>query len=468
MTMATLSWTISGGLSETQLESLHNAALRTIEEVGVRVTHPALLRAAAHAPHSQVDGSHVKLPGALVDEHVRDYRARRAAASHAAPAGYSIDVLTGFAFEYLDPQTGTFAAMDTARCIETAKLVDALHPKGVRGGTPGLPTDVAPQLREILAYKIGCQYSRTAMHVGVSSAASAKYVCEMGRVVGMPFHFPVFCLSPLRVEGETIELALELLEQGHELHINVQTMPLQGVSTPINLPAGFVECIATVLAAYTLLRLAGVQQDFPIGFEVYPFDLKLGTIAYGTPEHLLMSLLAVQINRFYGNHRLSCKAFHTNALFPDAHSCSERAAFAAIAALNGARNFQFGGMLGIDKIFSPEQLLYDIETVEYVRHVVDGCELPAEDEIVALLRDIGPAGEFLTHDSTLAHCRELWTSDLFANTSPEQWHASDGTTVHERALEMLALLRGAEPFELAPDANAELERIYARAVEELT
>jgi trimethylamine--corrinoid protein Co-methyltransferase len=466
--MSNIAYTINGGLSQQQLEAMHCAALRTLEEVGVQVSHPALLHAAAQAPRTRVNDSRVYLPAALVDEHVRDYRAHRAASSSAPPGDFAIEILTGFAFQYLDPRSASLRPMDTPTCIASAKLVDALHAKGVRGGTPGLPQDVPPQLREILAFKLGCQHSRTAVHVGVSSAQSAKYVYQMGQAVGMPFHFPVFCLSPLRVEGETISLALEMLDQGLDVHLNLQSMPLQGVTTPINLPAAFAECIATVLAAYTLLRLAGVQQDFPIGFEVYPFDLKLGTIAYGTPEHILMSLLATQINRFYGNQRTCCKAFHTNALFPDAHACSQRAAFAAVAALNGARRFQFGGMLGIDKIFSPEQLLYDMETVNYVRHLVDGCTLPSEDEIVALLRSVGPAGEFMTHDTTLAHCRELWTSDLFANTSPEQWEAGQGTTVRERALAVLDKLPGDDTFALAADVSAELDRIYAAAVEALT
>lgn len=464
--MDSITYAVNGGLTGKQAGSLHAAALRVIEEAGVRVTHPALRRAAGAARGARITDDRVHLPAALVDEHVREYRLRRAATA-TPPEAWRIEVLTGFAFQYLDPRSGALRLMDTAACIETAKLVDALHAQGVRGGTPGLPQDVPPQLREILAFKIGCQHSRTAMHVGVSSAQSAKYVYEMGRAAGMPFHFPVFCLSPLRVEGETIDLAIDLLEQGLDVHLDLQSMPLQGVTTPINLPAAFVECIATVLAAYTLLRLAGIRQDFPLAFEVYPFDLRRGTIAYGTPEHILMSLLSGQINRFYGNAHDRCKAFHTNALVPDAHSCTQRAAFAAVAALDGARTFQFGGMLGIDKIFSPEQLVYDIETVRYVRHLVEGCTLPAEDEIVSLLRDTALAGEFMTHDTTLAHCRELWTSDVFTNDSPEQREARHGTTVHDRALAFLDTLPGIDAFELGHDVSAELDRIYARAVREL-
>ncbi len=228
--MDSVAYSVNGGLAETQLASLHAAALRVIEEVGVHVTHPALLRAAGAAPGARVSGSRVRLPAALVDEHVRDYRKRRAAAA-AAPGVYTIEVLTGFAFQYLDPHTGALRPMDTATCIETARLVDALHAQGVRGGTPGLPQDVPPQLREILAFKIGCQHSRTAMHVGVSSAQSAKYVYEMGLAAGMPFHFPVFCLSPLRVEGETIDLPGVIEKRLHktyqELVLDKKTEPRQ-------------------------------------------------------------------------------------------------------------------------------------------------------------------------------------------------------------------------------------------------
>ena len=59
---------------------------------------------------------------------------------------------------------------------------------------------------------------------------------------------------------------------------------------------------------------------------------------FSTPEHLLIYLLISQVNAFYtGVGGGFCQAFHTNALFPDAHAISQRASFAAVAALNGAR-----------------------------------------------------------------------------------------------------------------------------------
>src|SRR5690606_21571562 len=125
-----------------------------------------------------------------------------------------------------------------------------------------------------------------------------------------------------------------------------------------------------------------------------------GTIAYGVPEHVLMYLLGAQVNRYYGADPYTCKPFHTNALFPDGHALAQRASFAAAATLAGARRFTFGGMLGIDKIFSAEQLLLDVEIVRHVMALAEGFTFDPDDLGFDAIREVGPGGSFITHHST--------------------------------------------------------------------
>lgn len=465
--MQRVGYTIGGGLTPEQLDAFHRTVLRVMAEVGVEVGSPELLAGAKEDPGASVTGTRVRLEPDLVQGHVDEYRARHAGAGDAG-ADFSIDVLTGFAFQVLDPATDELRPMTTDECVRSAMLVDRLHDRGVRGGTPGLPQDVPPQLREILAYRIGCEHSRTAAHVGVTSDRAAEIVYEMSQVVGMRFALPVFVLSPLRIDGQSIGMALTFLRRELGVDVTLTGMPLMGLTAPLSPAGAFVEHVATVLTAYVLFQLIGMGDALTCHFAVYPFDMKYGTIAYGTPRHVLAHLIGTQINRYYGAPTTMCKAFHTNAIFPDAHSIAQRASFAAVAALDGARNFTFGGMLGIDKVFSAEQLLIDVESVDYVRHLVEGLRFDESSLGLGALRDVGPGGDFLTHDTTLESYRELWVSDLFENRSPEQWAAGDRLRVKDRIRERLAELEARDGFRLDAAAAGELERIYRAAERELT
>jgi trimethylamine--corrinoid protein Co-methyltransferase len=460
---------VAGGLSEVQISTLHQAALGVIENVGVQISNPTVLKKIKGQHGVRISGNRVYLKSDVIDGFVTEHRRQK---KHESPRTlptdtFKLHVLTGYCFKNIDPRTDQPCAMTTETCIQTAKLVDCLHNQGVVGGTPGMPQDVAPQLREILSYKIGCEFSRTAGIVGISSMKSAEYIYQMTRAAGKPFHFTAFALSPLRLEGEAFDMTLELIDKGYDIHVGISTMPLLGVTTPIYYPGASIENIATVLATYAVFRLMGITQDIGFQFGLFPFDLKTGSIAYGTPEHIISYLIGSQINRYYGGSSLHCQAFHTNALFPDAHAITQRASFGTIAALNGARDFCYGGLLGIDKIFSAEQLIIDLEIINYLRTLVRGFEFSARTMSIDAIREIGPGGEFITHPSTLEECRNQWTSRIFENVSPEQWEITDKRRLKERVGSLIE--ETGKRYDFSPDEGVrrELNSIYKAAVKEL-
>ncbi|MFO8007286.1 MAG: trimethylamine methyltransferase family protein [Candidatus Brocadiia bacterium] len=464
--MSQVDYHIGGGLSREQLRRMHEAALDVLAEVGVDVSHSDLLSRVEGRTGLKVEGERVRFAPDLVEELVDEHRCR--AATPAQPAQqFTVEILSGYAFQNLDAFTDELRPMGTAECIETARLVGALAEEGVVGGTPGLPQDVPEPLREVLAYRIGCEHSPTAGGAGFSSPAAARAVCRMSQVVGADFEVSVFVLSPLRVEGSTVSIALDFADRGIPARIAVYGMPILGLTTPLPLAGAFVEHVATVLAGFTLFRLLGRSEELGFKFDVYPFDMKYGTIAYGTPEHVLAYLVGAQLNDYYGVSTDACKAFHTNALRPDAHALSQRAAFGAVAALNGARRFTYGGMLGIDKIFSAEQLLYDVEIVRYLEALVRGFAFDAEALAVDAIKEVGPGGDFITHPTTLRRFRGLWSSELFPNLSPEQWQQRGRTEVKDRMRGRVRELLDGYDFALERDGAAEIERIYQAAVREL-
>ncbi|MCX5770723.1 MAG: trimethylamine methyltransferase family protein [Candidatus Hydrogenedentes bacterium] len=457
--MDRITYEIQGGLSIEQLDEIHIAAIRVLSEVGVHVGLPELLERVSGQEGIKINDSRVLIDpivaNRFIDEHREAYGAR-----NSQPQDFSIDILNGYGFQIFDIFTDELRPMSTEDCIQTAKIVDGLHDRHVRGGTPGLPQDVPLEWREVLAFKIGCEYSRTAGEVGITSLRAADAIYAMTEAMGRRFSLPVFVLDPLRIEGDSVEIALEFVRRGRHIRLGFSSMPLLGLTTPIYLAAAFAENIATVLGAYTLFKLIAPENEIMYRFDVYPFDMKFGTIAYGTPDHILMYLLGAQVNRYYGADALTCKPFHTNAVFPDAHAIAQRAAFATAAALAGGRRFTFGGMLGIDKIFSVEQLLYDIEIMNHVKHLVRGFDFDLSRCGFDIISGVGVNGQFATHPTTLENRDQAYYSDLFHNISPEQWSAGNKKTVKDKAREVAHDLLANYDFSLDQDIRHDLDRIF--------
>jgi trimethylamine--corrinoid protein Co-methyltransferase len=236
---------------------------------------------------------------------------------------------------------------------------------------------------------------------------------------------------------------------------------MPGATCPLPLPAAYVEAIATNLGAFALFRLLGV--DIGICPTVFPFDMRAGAIAMGTPEHAIGWFMADQICRYYNMAPFDfCPAFQTNAVAADAHSMTTRVAFATAGALYGVRGFGYGGQLGIDKIFSAEQLVLDVEIIRYLRHLVAPIPFASANEAVDMLKEVGPGGDFLTHSSTLAGCRGQWSSPLFRNESPEQAACRGSNDARADIIETIRRAEAAHDYRLEPAKVRELDRIYKR------
>ena len=457
----TVSYGIGGGLTDGHLTRLHETALRILSEIGVEVSSDRIRKRIAGQSGVGIDGTRVRLSPEVVDRLLVEHRA--ALNPPALPGdAFFVDMADGYCFEWLDPDTDALKTMTTADCIRWAKLVDSLYGRGVRGGNPGMPQDVPAELRELMTYKISLQHCRAPSWPAFTSARNGEVMLQMAEVAGHGIGLSVFVLDPLRVEGPTIDMALDYLERKVKATLAVSSMPMAGVTAPILMAGAYAESVATNLGAFAIFKLLGA--DIGISPTVFPFDMRYGSIAYGTPEHVQSFLLSNQISAYYNRGQMPwfCPAFETNSVAPDAHSLSTRAAFAVVGALAGARHFGFAGWLGIDKIFSPEQLILDIELVEYLRCLVRPIPFSEEALGFEVVREVGPGGGFLTHPSTMQHCRDQWTSSLFKSQSPEQRQAQP-YRVKDEAREMVRQAEAAYQRPVDVAVAQEVERIYRRA-----
>jgi trimethylamine--corrinoid protein Co-methyltransferase len=83
---------------------------------------------------------------------------------------------------------------------------------------------------------------------------------------------------------------------------------------------------------------------------------------------------------------------------------------------------------------------------------------------VSVIDQVGPGGEFLTHDHTMNHWREFWLPQIFLRQSWEKWEAQGSkdarAVVREKTLH---LLDTHQPEPLPDSVSQELDRILAKS-----
>lgn len=125
------------------------------------------------------------------------------------------------------------------------------------------------------------------------------------------------------------------------------------------------------------------------------------------------------------------------------------------------------GMLEGGLTWDYAQLVMHNEMARMILHCIKG--VPVNDEKLALdvLASVGPGGEYISHEHTYKHFRELSRSDLFDRRNREGWLAAGGKDIVEKAYEKaIEILENHKPEPLPEDVQRELKRIVAEAEEE--
>lgn len=123
-------------------------------------------------------------------------------------------------------------------------------------------------------------------------------------------------------------------------------------------------------------------------------------------------------------------------------------------------------MLDSGMTFDYAQALLHSEMLNKVLRSVQG--MPISDDLFAcdVIKDVGPGGEFITHEHTFLHMREQSQVKLFDRRSRESWEASGSQDVVEKAYKMaLEIIDSHEVEPLPENVHSELNAIFEEAEE---
>jgi len=152
----------------------------------------------------------------------------------------------------------------------------------------------------------------------------------------------------------------------------------------------------------------------------------------------------------------------------DAQSGHEKTLTGMLPALAGANLIYGLGMIESGMTFDFGQFVMDDEFAAMIKMCVGGISVRDDTLALDVIDEIGPFGDFLSHDHTMAHMRSQSQPTLIDRRVREEWKAAGSTTLYDRALvKARQILETHVPDPLADGVADELAAIVRGAEREL-
>ena len=404
-------------LSNHDIQKVHDASLRILAEVGVRIESRAV-RDLLKGAGARVDDAGLT----FIDEELanRSIEAAPEAVRICSRGGtdYVIphdDVqlisTDGQPPSIFDPATGEKRASTLQDLKELTTLADALPEVGFYW--PMVIANDAPSDRSSF-YEFLVSIAYTSKHVqhGAASAEEASYQVELCSAIlgseGSLKERPIFSdvctpISPLRYDAGEAEAIVVLAKAGVPvIHLS---MGIAGAVTPASIAGTLAVINAENLCGMAICQAA--SEGSPSIYSSFSgiMDLKTGVFLCGTPEGVLLDSAAVQMAKHYKVP--TCAGGPSNAARSlSSEACGESAITAMGALLTGAD--MMVGLGGLDRagMMSKEKLVMDCETWRWLDRLRHGIDMSDEAFGLDAIARQGPGGTFLSDIHTAKFMRK--------------------------------------------------------------
>jgi trimethylamine--corrinoid protein Co-methyltransferase len=440
-------------LSNEQCETIHLASLEILRRTGVRVYHDEALSLLRTAGAIITDGNLVRFTPGLVEWALGQAPSRIALCgrgSHEVLApleGREVNFGPGSdCLNYLDPRTGQRRVFTTDDVIDCIRVVDAL-PELTFCMSMGIPSDLetanpyrwqfAKMLENTTKPIVFVCDDRADNEAIVAMAAAAAGGIEELRLS------PTLLLysepsTPLKHSETATSKLLYMAEQS--LPIVHSPAPMMGGTAPATMAGGLALGNAEVLSSLVMHQLTRPGAPFVYGSGLHHLDMRTTISVYSAPEFELARIAVAELGRFY---RLPTWGYagHSDSLVMDEQAAADAVFSVLVSLLAGSNLVHDVGYLEAGLTTSPEMIVFTAGMIDMMRHFTSGISLDAEELAMDVIHQVGPGGEFLSTDHTLAHFRDFWEPDLFSRRRAGDWIEAGnerlGNRLREKTVQIL-------------------------------
>lgn len=430
-------------LAPEAVTQIHQTTVRLLENVGVDFPHPEAV--ALFKRHG------VKTAGTLV--YLTEAQLLQALAT--APRQFTIharnpahDVTVGGGRTVFAPAYGAPFLVDAvegkraptlADYHALVKLAHALPNQDLSGHLLVEPGGVDADAAHVQMLYAHIVHSDKAFIGNSAGQRGAQLTLEMARILfGEELQRQAVCVSlinsltPLRYSTEMLAALIEYAQARQPVIIAASAMA--GSTAPVTLAGVLALQSAELLAGVALTQLISPGAPVIFGSTSTNIDMRSGALALGSPELSQMIAAHAQLARFYGLPSRSGGAL-TDASCADAQAGFE-SMMALLTAVNCGVDFVLhaAGILSSYLAFSFEKFVLDDEMCGMVRRLHEGIRVEPATLAYNVVASVGPGGNFLAEDHTVARCRtEFWRPALSDRAGLEAWMQGGQMTALDRA-----------------------------------
>ena len=265
------------------------------------------------------------------------------------------------------------------------------------------------------------------------------YATEAGKDIKEIYNGKIYIISPLKLAREEAKQFMFFYKKG--LYTKVGSMGSLGGTAPVTLAGASALQLAEGLFSSIMRSAFTGSKRFEAFNVLTTMDMSTGASQFGRPERNTLNVAGAQIAKYLG------VGFFGHCGLCDAKTPGTEAAFQKISsvifnALSCGKSNLVAGLLGVDQVFSPVQMILEDEMLDSLKWACKGFEVNGETLALDIIDQIGQGRNFLATEHTLHNFKQsIWKPALFSREMFSKWKdegmKSDVVKAKERFLDIL-------------------------------
>jgi len=412
-------------LSQSELNAIHHSALKILEKVGIKIENSRMLE--------------------ILDEFgsIVDYSSMRARFSPTFVERFiadSVKIDWNVIVPRIRSSAGVYHGMyhspisDKLEYWTENALIDYFnltrHLEHVDGahmlGCPlsSLPSQLNPLYERYYCWKYGAKESGS-----IHRDELCPYIFDLYQIKAQYeshslsdiFRGVIYFASPLKLAYHEANQFIYFWDRGLKVDIGT-TLLTAGVTAPVTLSGTVALSLAENLALGILKRAFFNEKSLHLSSTISVFDMRTMIRPYGRPEIAIANMMIAQIARYYGSS-FSGQCGLTDAKLPSCEAGAQKALTAIPTLLAGGEISIDAGLLSIDEVCSPIQMILDNELIGALKQFIKEFEISQEEiGINEICKTVESGESFLATLHTVKRFRkEHWEPRVWSREMLTPW-----------------------------------------------
>jgi trimethylamine--corrinoid protein Co-methyltransferase len=462
-------------ISADEIEAIHQASLRVLEEIGMDFTLPearALLKRAGAA----IDGERVRFDRHMVEELIRT--APRRFTFHARNPENTVEIggddmvfgTVGSPPNSSDMDNGRRPG-NLADYHNFLRLAQYFNCIGFLAGYAVEPIDVHASIRHLVALRDAAVLTDKPFHAyslgkericdGIEIARIARGITPEQLECEPSLFTIVNTNSPLKLDAPMLRGIIEMSSKNQIVCVTPFT--LAGAMAPVTVAGALVEQNAEALAGMVFTQVVRKGSPFIYGGFTSNVDMRSGAPAFGTPEYMKACIVGGQLARRYNVPYRTSNTCAANAV--DAQAAYESVFSLWGVTMGGGNLIMHGaGWMEGGLVASFEKFVLDCDLIQMVMEFLIPLDTSEDALGVEAIREVGPGGHFFGGAHTLARYEHAFYTPIISDwRNNQQWLAAGKPEAWQKANSVYkqALGEYREP-PIDPAIREELDAFVAR------